>query len=205
MGNIRIAIVEDDPVFQKAITNFINKQSDMIIVGAASNKAEAVGLVKSIEIDLILMDINLNGNERDGIAAAQEILGFSEVRIIMFTGIEDAATIIDSFAAGAVHYILKENYMEIPNIIRLIHRNETPFKILIKEFSRLKKEEQLQVLTYPEKEIFFLVEQGYTQTEIAQRLYKTQNTIKTQIKSILKKLGVRNTKEAVKKIASRGI
>lgn len=205
MDNIRIAVVEDDLIFQKAVTNFINRQPDMMVVGAASNKDDAVSLAKSLEIDMILMDINLNGNESDGIIAAMEISQFSNAKIIMLTGIEDASTIMDSFTAGALHYILKENYNELPNIIRLLHKNETPYKLLINEFSRLKKEEQLQDLSSPEKEIFNLIEQGYTQAEIAQKLYKTQNTIKTQIKSILKKLNVKNTKEAVEKIRLRGL
>jgi Response regulator containing a CheY-like receiver domain and an HTH DNA-binding domain len=77
--------------------------------------------------------------------------------------------------------------------------------LLINEFSRLKKEEQLQDLSTPEKEIFNLIEQGYTQAAIGQKLFKTQNTIKTQIKSILKKLKVKNTKEAVEKVRLKGI
>jgi NarL family two-component system response regulator LiaR len=177
----------------------------MIVVGAASNKNDAISLAKSLEIDLILMDINLNGNDTEGVIAAMEILQFSEAKIVMLSGIEDESTIIDSFTAGAVHYVLKENYLEIPSIIRLLNKNQIPFKLLIKEFSRLKKEEQLHELSYPEKEIFNLIEQGYTQTEIARMLYKTQNTIKTQIKSILKKLAVKNTKEAVRKIKLKGI
>ncbi len=205
MENIRVAIVEDDLIFQKAITNFINKQPDMMVVGIASNKDEAIGLAKSLEIDLILMDINLNGNESDGIVAAIEIVKFRNAKIIMLTGIDDASTIVDSFTAGALHYILKENYLEIPNTIRLLYKNEMPFKLLISEFSRLKKEEQLQELSGPEKEIFKLIEQGYTQAEIGLKLYKTQNTIKTQIKSILKKLKVKNTKEAVEKVSLKGI
>ncbi len=205
MENIRVAIVEDDLIFQKAITNFINKQPDMMVVGMASNKVEAIGLAKSLEMDLILMDINLNGNESDGIVAAIEIVKFSNAKIIMLTGIDDASTIVDSFTAGALHYILKENYLEIPNTIRLLYKNEMPFKLLISEFSRLKKEEQLQELSGPEKEIFKLIEQGYTQAEIGLKLYKTQNTIKTQIKSILKKLKVKNTKEAVEKVSLKGI
>lgn len=205
MENIRVAIVEDDLIFQKAITNFINKQPDMMVVGVASNKVEAIGLAKSLEIDLILMDINLNGNESDGIVAAIEIVKFSNAKIIMLTGIDDASTIVDSFTAGALHYILKENYLEIPNTIRLLYKNEMPFKLLINEFSRLKKEEQLQELSGPEKEIFKLIEQGYTQAEIGLKLYKTQNTIKTQIKSILKKLKVKNTKAAVEKVSLKGI
>jgi NarL family two-component system response regulator LiaR len=205
MENIRVAVVEDDLVFQKAIANFINCQPDMMVVGVASNKADAVNLIKSLEVNVVLMDINLNGNESDGIIAALEISQCSSVKIIMLTGIEDASVVMDSFTAGALHYILKENYLEIPNTIRLLQRNNTPYELLIKEFSRLKKEEQLQDLSYPEKEIFHLIEQGYTQAEIGQMLFKTSNTIKTQIKSILKKLKVNNTKEAVQKIKLKGI
>lgn len=205
MDNIRVAIVEDDLLFQKALASFINKQPDMVVVGAASNKDDAVNLAKTLKTDLILMDINLSGHESDGVIAAMEILQFSEAKIVMLTSIQDASIIMDSFTAGAVHYILKENYIEIPNTIRLLHKNETPFRLLVNEFSRLKKEEQLRELSSPEKEIYHLIEQGYTQAEIGQMLYKTQNTIKTQIKSILKKLKVKNSKEAVRKVQSKGI
>lgn len=205
MDKIKVAIVEDDLEFQKAMVGFINRQPDMLVIGAASNKADAVNLAKTLTIDVILMDINLNGNESDGIIGALEILQFSEARIIMLTGIDDTSTIMDSFTAGAINYVLKENYNEIPNIIRQLHQYDTPYKLLIKEFSRLKKEELLNDLTRPEKEIFHLIEKGHTQAEIAQMLYKTQNTIKTQIKSILKKLEVSNTKDAVKKVSSKGI
>lgn len=205
MDKIKIAIVEDDLEFQKAMVGFINRQPDMLVIGAASNKADAVNLAKTLTINVILMDINLNGNESDGIIGALEILQFSEAQIIMLTGIEDAPTIMDSFTAGAMNYVLKENYNEIPNIIRQLHQYDTPYKLLIKEFSRLKKEELLNDLSRPEKEIFHLVEKGHTQAEIAEILFKTQNTIKTQIKSILRKLGASNTKDAVKKVSSKGI
>ena len=204
-NKIKVVIIEDDVTFLKAMVNFINQQEDMVVVGTASNKNDAVCLGKASEIDLILMDLNLNGNQSDGIFASLEILEFKKIKIIILTGVEDAATIIDSFTAGAMHYILKENYLEIPNIIRLLYKNETPFKVLTNEFSRLKKEELLNDLSRPEKELFYLLEQNYTQKEIEQLLFKTQNTIKTQIKSILKKLGVKNTKEAVKKIESKGL
>lgn len=204
-NKIKVVIIEDDVTFLKAMVNFINQQEDMVVVGTASNKNDAVCLGKALEIDLILMDLNLNGNQSDGIFASLEILEFKKIKIIILTGVEDAATIIDSFTAGAMHYILKENYLEIPNIIRLLYKNETPFKVLTNEFSRLKKEELLNDLSRPEKELFYLLEQNYTQKEIEQLLFKTQNTIKTQIKSILKKLGVKNTKEAVKKIESKGL
>lgn len=205
MDKIKVAIVEDDLEFQKAMVGFINRQPDMLVIGAASNKADAVNLAKTLTIDVILMDINLNGNESDGIIGALEILQFSETQIIMLTGIEDASTIMDSFTAGAINYVLKENYNEIPNIIRQLHQYDTPYKLLIKEFSRLKKEELLKDLSRPEKEIFHLIEKGHTQAEIAEILFKTQNTIKTQIKKILRKLEVSNTKDAVKKVSSKGI
>ena len=77
--------------------------------------------------------------------------------------------------------------------------------MLIDDFNKLKKQEQLKDLTNAEKDLFELLEKGYSRSEIQEKLIKTENTIKTQIKNILKKLGVKNTKEAVRKVQTRGI
>jgi DNA-binding NarL/FixJ family response regulator len=205
MNKIRVAIVEDDLDFLKAMTSFLNKENDILVAGTAVNREDALNLAKSTLFDVIIMDINLNENKCDGILAAVEILQFVKVKIIMLTSLKEEDIILDSFTAGAVNYITKEKYLDIPNAIRAAYNDNLPIEVLLKEFSQLKRNEQLKDLTQSEKEVYFLLEKGYTKSGIEDKLYKTANTVKSQIKQILKKLGVNNSKEAVWKVKKKGL
>lgn len=198
-------MVEDDPVWLKIMTGFLNTFPDLDLVGTATSKNEALQLIMDVTADIILMDINLSENKRDGITAALEILEKTKVRIIMLTSLEEEELITDSFAVGAVDYISKDNYMEIPTIIRRLVRRLSPQEVLLKDYARLKKEEQLKELTIAEREVFNLIEKGYSLTQIEEIMFKSHNTLKTQVKQILHKLKVKNRAEAVKKVASKGV
>lgn len=205
MSRIRIAIVEDDLDWLKAMVSFLNRQEDMVIVGTASTREAAINLAKSIETDVILMDINLTKNNRDGIYTAMKILEFTQTKIIMVTCLTDEDTITRAFTAGAVSYVSKENYLEIPDVIHAAYQKKAPIEALLKEFLRLKEEEQLKELSDSEKEIYRLLEEGHTQSQVEKLLFKSKSTIKTQVRSILKKLGASNIKEAISKVKSKGI
>ena len=205
MSKIRIAIVEDDVDWIKTLECFIGREDDMVVVGTASSREEAVNIARIQELDVILMDVNLSGNRHDGITAAVEISQLSTAKIVMLSCLKEDDVVIDSFTAGALYYICKENFKEIKNVIHCITNDFYPVKILLKEFFRLKRQDQLQELTAPEKEILALLEKGYRHSEIETQLFKSRNTIKTQIKSILKKFGARNTKEVLKKVRLNGL
>jgi DNA-binding NarL/FixJ family response regulator len=199
MDKIKVLIVDDDIDWIKSMSEFLNLKSDMYIAAIATNREETLKLINSIEVDVILMDINLVGNKLDGISLAAEISQMKDVKIIMLTVFNDENIITDSFTAGAVNYISKIDYKKIPEAIRSTYKNFSPYEVLLKDYLRLKEEEQLKDLSQPEKEIFKLIQKGYTQSEIENKLFKTKNTIKTQIRSILNKFGVKDSKEAVKK------
>jgi len=205
MDKIKVAIVEDDLGWLKAMISFLNKESDILVAGTATNMADAIALAKTTSFDVIIMDINLNENKCDGILAAVEILQFAKVKIIMLTSMKEKDVILDSFTAGAVNYISKEKYLEIPNAIRSAFSNNSPIEVLLNEFSQLKRNEQLKNLTPSEKQVYELLEQGHSKSEIEAKLYKTDNTVKSQIKQILRKLCVKSSKEAVMKVKTRGL
>lgn len=206
MEKIKVLLVEDDPVWVKAMTDFLNAQEDMIIIGVAINKAEAIKMVQSLKIDIVLMDINLTENKYDGIYAAAEIEKIdSEIKIVMLTSLSEEIAVIKSFTAGAKQYISKVEYKEIPNAIRSVFSRNSPMDILLKDYSRLKEQEQLKELNFTEREVFDLIEKGYTRAQIQERLSKSESTLKKQIKQILVKLGVRSSKEAVQKVKRKGL
>lgn len=205
MKKIRIAIVEDDIHWLKSMVNFLGRHNDMEVVGTALSSNDAFQLVRNCDIDVLLLDINLSANKRDGIFAAVEILQIKSLKIIMLTSLSDEDIIIDAFNAGAVNYIVKDKYQMLPDVIRKTMEGPSPIEVMLKEFQRMKHEEQLQEFSPSEKELFSYMEKGYTQLQIEKILYKAQSTIKTQVKSILRKLKVSSSKEAVKKVKNRGL
>lgn len=202
---IKIIMVEDDPEWLKIMTDFLSGYSDLEVVGTANCKDEALHLVKHIDADVVLLDINLSENKRDGIAVAFEILTLTKLKVIMLTSLNEEELIIDSFAAGAVDYVSKENYLKIPKIIHRIAKEISPMDVLLKDYARLKKEEQLIELTPAERDVFDLIAQGYSMAQIEDKMFKTHNTLRTQVKRILQKLKVKNRAEAVKKVESKGV
>lgn len=123
----------------------------------------------------------------------------------MLTSMSDEEVIQQAFTAGATDYILKKDATHIPEIIRSTYNDAPPIQALIKDYVRLKIEEQLKDLTTAERVVYDLIEQGYSRSEIQKKLIKSDNTIKNQIKNILKKLSVSSMKEAIQKVKSGGL
>jgi len=202
---IRLLLVEDDPDWIKAMSVYLNQQEDLMVAAAAATSEEALRLAASIEFDVALLDVHLTASGRDGIYTALALSELRPVRIIMLTSDASERTMTDAFTAGAIHYLDKSRFKELPHVIRSAYHHPEPMEALLKELRRLKREEQLQPLTAAEREVFELLEEGYTHPQIERRLFKAESTLKNQVNRILKKLGVRSGREAVEKVRKGGL
>lgn len=205
MSKIKVFLVDDDPEWLATMGIFLGRFPDMTVVGTAATRDEAVNMIQSLDIDVVLMDINLTETRYDGIYAAAEICRAKTVKILMLTSLNDENIILDSFIAGAVNFIPKSQYKEIPGAIRATYHNRSPVEIALRDYSRLKEDELVRGLTRSEREILALAEEGLTRTQISERLQKSEQTIKNQIGVILKKLGVNRIKDAIIKVKTKGI
>lgn len=205
MKPIRLLLVEDDPDWVKAMSVYLNQQDDLLVVGTAGSADEALGLAASIDFDVALLDVHLSDAGRDGIYTALALTELRPVRIIMLTSDASERTMTDAFTAGAIHYLDKSRFRELPQVIRSAHHHPEPMEALLKELRRLKREEQLRSLTAAEREVFELLEEGYTHPQIERKLFKAESTLKNQVNRILKKLGVRSGREAVDKVRKGGL
>jgi DNA-binding NarL/FixJ family response regulator len=205
MSHIKVLLVEDDPDWIKAMTSFLNREADILVSGAAGNSGEALTLARTLAFDVVLMDIRLEGSPMDGIRTAMEMHALHPAKIIMLSSQNDERSVTESFTAGAMNFIEKSRFRDIPEAIRSAYHHPEAMEALLKEFARLKREEQLRHLTPAEREVFDLIEEGYTQSQIEKKLYKAESTLKNQINKMLKKLGVRSSKEAVEKVRGKGL
>lgn len=205
MNKMKILLVDDDPTWLDLLSQYLHHHMENIVIRTATDGRCALNLLQAEDMDVILLDVNLTETKMDGIAWGFEFRAVSRAPILMVTSLNDAELAKDSFASGAVDFIDKEDYVTLPKKIRQVCMGQSATQHLAQEYQQLKQREQLNLLTTSEQEVLSLLRQGYKQAEIEKMLYKSHNTIRSQIKSLLKKLGVKTSKEAVLKIESNGI
>lgn len=205
MDKIRTLIVDDDVIWLNNIKVYLHTEEDIILEATAMDKESAIRTAILIHPDVIVMDTNLSGNNYDGIYAAAEISWEINTKIIMLSSHQEEDVVLNSFTAGAINILPKDDWRSVVDAINLAKTENSPYEVLLKDYSRLKQEEQLKLLSDSEREVFRLLENGYSRSRIQNELYKSENTIKTQIKSILKKMGVSNVGLAVKKVHQNGL
>ncbi|MGN4740488.1 response regulator transcription factor [Bacillus cereus group sp. MYBK227-1] len=191
MSNIRLMIVEDDPVWMKCLCNYIGKESDIIIVKQIYTKEEAFQ-VSCNDIDVVLLDLTLSENDENlsGLEVANELYNRGLKKIIILTSWDEKEIILEAFDKGAINYVTKLSYRDIPKVIREANCSKVSLHsdvstVLINE---IKTERKIKVLTPSEREVYKLKEQGLNKNQIATILYKSIETIKKQIQMINKKL-----------------
>ena len=125
---IKIAIIDDDVKWNKQLVQYLNNQDDIMVAWVATNKEEAIKCAKSNIVDIILMDLNLDVDQDqnfDGIFATIEILENDiKAKVIILTSLFEEELVINSIIAGAIDYIQKENFKDLPNIFNSIMNNK---------------------------------------------------------------------------------
>jgi DNA-binding NarL/FixJ family response regulator len=183
MQQIRVMLVEDDQVWMKCLSKYLGKEEDILIVKQAYTEEEALqGNIE--EIDIVLLDISLSEEEENNFNGLEiaNLLNEKGFKIIMLTSWDEKDIILKAFDNGAINYVTKQSYKDIPRVIREAFENKNSIHsdvagILVNE---LKIEKKSQALTPSEREVYYLKkENGFSKTEIAKKLYKSAETIKS--------------------------
>lgn len=184
-------LVEDDAFWRTNISKYIEEESDDIkVVFAVDCKEKAIGIInEDNKIDVVLMDLNLTGANLDGIEII-EILSERSIKTIALTSINEDEIIVETFESGAINYINKSSiYDIIAAIYQAVEgRNQIHADAAGALLGKIREEKKLSVLTNSEKEVYKLEKKGYPKKDIAERLYKTIDTIKKHSKSWKRKL-----------------
>jgi two-component system response regulator DevR len=185
---IRVLIVEDDPFWQEQLCHDLSDEPDITVLASVAGKDEALNFISEHQVDIVLMDINLTENRLDGIEATRMIArSMSErTKVIMLTSIHHSEVIIDSFRKGAINYITKSNYSDLVTAIREAYQGKSSIHPNVADAVRA--DLKLSVLTPMEREVYRMKEQGFNKSQIAETLFKSVNTIKSQLKSIRDKM-----------------
>jgi DNA-binding NarL/FixJ family response regulator len=195
IDKIKLIVVDDDETWLKAFLQFLTNEPDLFVVGSASNKEGVLGLVNSHDADFVLLDLNLDQKQFEGIELTKEIHAIKSIKVIVITAYENENLMIQSLLAGAIDFYPKTKFKDIPNVIRLAYKNISPVEILLREYYKLQTEIVLKDLSTAENEVFELLLQNCSLAQISAKLNKSESTIKNQVNSIFKKLDIKNRKQ----------
>ena len=203
----RIAILDDEQVWIEAIVSLLSRAPELEIVGTASSQAEAKTIAQNLRPDLFLVDINLGHAWQNGISATIAILDASpETEVVVLTAAESDQHVVDAISAGAIDFLQKSNCeLLLPAILRYMRKEFSPGTILARNFASLRRENIAKSLTDQEYQVLEQLSQNASRTQILETLNKSESTVKSQIRSILHKLGVSRTTEAVSKLKHGGV
>ncbi|VEF49097.1 two-component response regulator [Bacillus freudenreichii] len=199
---IRIVIAEDQGMMLGALGSLLNMEEDMEVVGKARNGEEAVQLVRELDPDVCIMDIEMP--VKTGLEAAQELKGSSS-KIVILTTFARAGYFERARKAGVRGYLLKDSPIEeLVSAIRLIMDGRRMYAPELVDLAYSDDDYMENPLTERETEVLILVAEGKTTKEIAKELYLTPGTIRNYISSILEKLNVGNRIEAISRFKEKG-
>jgi DNA-binding NarL/FixJ family response regulator len=200
---IRVLTVDDHPLLREGIAVLIDTQSDMQLIGEASNGREALEQFRKHHPDITLMDLQMP--EVSGMDAISAIRGeFPEARIIVLTTHAGDFQVSRALKAGARAYLLKSLMREdLLETIRAVHAGQKRLTAALA--AEIAEHATDALLTPREIDVLRLVAKGNANKEIAQVLSLANETVKVHVKNILAKLGVNDRTHAVTVGLKRGI
>jgi DNA-binding NarL/FixJ family response regulator len=206
---IRVLIVDDQRVIRDGLTMLVGLIEGVHVVGSAADGAEAVTMAASLQPDVILMDLrmpNVGGVEATGIIKAAQT-----VAVVVLTTYADDESLFPALQAGASGYLTKDASAEqIEDAIMAVHRGDTWLDPVVQQrlvaavSARRSPGPDTRSFTPPdgltarEVEVLALIADGLSNTEIGQRLFLGQATVKTHVNRIFAKTGVRDRAQAVR-------
>lgn len=213
-NQIKILVADDHNLVRQGIVALLNVESDMQVIGEASDGIEAVRLAKKFNPDIVIMDLsmpNLNGLE----ATHQIKRDASDVKVLILTQHENEEYVMQIIKAGASGYVLKTSVSDdLIKAIKEIQKGEKFFSpsisrmILddyIKRTQGLQTENKAPELTHREKEVLQLIAEGRTNQEVARKLFISVRTVEFHRANIMHKLQLNDLASLIKYTIQKGI
>jgi DNA-binding NarL/FixJ family response regulator len=206
-SHVRLLLVDDDDLMRAGLRAVLSSDDTIEVVGEATTGRHAVERVRALRPQVVLMDVRMP--DGDGIAATREVLAVSpEVKVVILTTFEQDDYIFGAIHAGASGFLLKRTRPE--ELIAAVHAVASGDSLLSPSVTRTvldrvarhgvavgEPDRRLAELTPREREVLELIARGSSNGEIADALVIEESTVKTHVKRILMKLGLRDRIHAV--------
>jgi DNA-binding NarL/FixJ family response regulator len=205
----RILVVDDHPLTRDALAGLL-AQHGFDVVGVASSGEEAIEQTAALRPQIVLLDLSMPG--MDGLAALPRVRAAApDTEVVVLTASEDESNLLAAIRAGAAGYLLKSEPPErIVDFLRGVARGEAALsgavaRTLLDQVragARVEVPESIAAaLSARELEVLLLLDRHLSTDEIAARLFISEHTVRSHVKSLLAKLGVSSRREALEKLA----
>ena len=214
MDPIRVFLVDDHRIFLEGLGRLIQDHPFMKIIGTAGNGRAALKEIRSLQPDVVLMDISMP--HLNGLEATRIITGASpKTKVLILSMHESEAFLRRVLEAGAIGYLLKDSTAdELFLAIEEVHKGNSYLspplaRILINDYIESRKrgrgKDTGPLLTGKEREVFQLLAEGNSNRAVANLLDLSPKTVETHRKKIMKKLNLRNITDLVRYAIRMGI
>lgn len=211
---LRIALVDDHPLWRHAVKSVLESAGTMTVVGQASDGDDALELVGACAPHVVLMDMQMRGV--DGIEATRRIADSGlPARVLVVSSTEDPSTVLRAVRAGASGYLLKDtDAAELQDAVRRIAAGEVVFPASLAGIvlTTLRGDDaatpeaapvapkEVAGLSAREREVLALMAEGLSNQALADRLFVTVKTVEAHVSSIFSKLGIHADDEVHRRV-----
>ncbi|PYY43075.1 DNA-binding response regulator [Curtobacterium sp. MCLR17_043] len=215
MSAVRVAVADDQRLFATGMQMLVDAQDDMTCVGTAGDGAAALELCAAEHPDVLLLDLRMP--VMNGIEALTRLAASTQdrPRVVALTTIRRDDAVLAALRAGAAAFLTKDALPEVVTAtIRDVHAGRpAPTEAEALDLLRAqgtpavtdRRDEVLDALTAREREVFLLVAKGLSNAEIAESVFLSDATVKTHVRAVLTKLGLRNRIQVVITAHERGL
>ena len=209
---LRVLIADDHTIVRSGVRLLLEAEPDFMVVGEALNGEEALAMAKSLQPDVILMDIAMPGV--DGLEATRQIKArWPDIKVLVLTMHRSEEYFFEMLKAGASGYILKgAETGDLIHAVRVVGQGEVflyptmASKLLGDYLNRVNKSaESSPTLSQREKEILRMLAEGYSNKEIAEELVISPSTVHSHRSNLMTKLGMGNRRELIQYARQRGL
>ena len=205
MTDLRLVVADDEPLVLQGLRMVLESEPGTSVVAEAADGRAALALVREHRPDLLLTDIRMP--RMDGIELTRAVRrdpALAQIRVLVLTTFADDEFLVAAVREGAAGYLLKSMPpAEIRSAVRAVATGGMPLapdlvRRLLTEYAdrRVDRDPRLDRLTVREADVLRRIAAGDSNTEISQRLFIGEGTVKTHVASILRKLEVRDRTQA---------
>lgn len=209
---IRIIIAEDQQIVREGLLALLKSETDFEVIGEAQDGNDAVTIVERLKPDILLLDVGMPG--LNGLDVTRQLARrVKETKIIILSSHGDEAMVRKGLQYGASAYLLKASSTD--ELVRAIREVQSGNRYLSPPLinraidhyvtSDGEYQDPYEQLTDREREIFQLVAEGNSSSEIAAKLSISPRTVETHRTNLMRKLNMKNQSDIIRLAIRRGI